>query len=582
MVNINSIKDLIWNDEKEEVQQVHDIQKPYESIHARQICEMVWEDPKEVDKWVDAIVNDEKILGVIFGIEGWLNIKNKMKISKPVFDINDVENLKSTKEFKELFIKRKNEKIKWRENVLKNTEECRLKKQLHETDIPENLQEKKDRIKECKNIINAIMARKDLKYLVNSGTFMEILKHFKNDDVINTENWNIIYDFIFDYIESSANKKKRKLWQSSMNFFKDNWDYFLNSFIKILNEQERDLNKKITEYKEKIRSKLEKISPKATKERIKNTLEAHNIADEEIEKEVLSIIINKIKKWEIKDISEHYYLQKDIDDMKRINNIVQDWIKKTTPAIDLNNIELSQEQGKDDMIKWDNISVNKDHYYEIKNNNSKLNSWINSQSEANLRWYIFDRLIEYIWIEIINHRIQDVINTKNYYKWTQYRILKTDFLDDTYWWADFVVLFKLPWDKSSKEEIAAIDLLTSRTKYKKFNPELPEQEDIVKKEKIEKAKNPKFLYSTYVQLLKESKFKRFSLTALKRVVVEEDAKMTYNFLSQFMKWEIKDIKIAINKYFDDKKLKKTGSFDDSDQKILRILNWEYEDIRIAS
>ncbi|MFZ2151162.1 MAG: hypothetical protein WAZ12_05095 [Candidatus Absconditicoccaceae bacterium] len=582
MVNINSIKDLIGNDEKEEVQQVHDIQKPYESIHARQICEMVGEDPKEVDKWVDAIVNDEKILGVIFGIEGGLNIKNKMKISKPVFDINDVENLKSTKEFKELFIKRKNEKIKGRENVLKNTEECRLKKQLHETDIPENLQEKKDRIKECKNIINAIMARKDLKYLVNSGTFMEILKHFKNDDVINTENGNIIYDFIFDYIESSANKKKRKLGQSSMNFFKDNGDYFLNSFIKILNEQERDLNKKITEYKEKIRSKLEKISPKATKERIKNTLEAHNIADEEIEKEVLSIIINKIKKGEIKDISEHYYLQKDIDDMKRINNIVQDWIKKTTPAIDLNNIELSQEQGKDDMIKGDNISVNKDHYYEIKNNNSKLNSWINSQSEANLRGYIFDRLIEYIGIEIINHRIQDVINTKNYYKGTQYRILKTDFLDDTYGGADFVVLFKLPGDKSSKEEIAAIDLLTSRTKYKKFNPELPEQEDIVKKEKIEKAKNPKFLYSTYVQLLKESKFKRFSLTALKRVVVEEDAKMTYNFLSQFMKGEIKDIKIAINKYFDDKKLKKTGSFDDSDQKILRILNGEYEDIRIAS
>ena len=558
-------------------------EKPYESIHARQICDMIWEDHKEVDKWIDAIVSDEKILSVIFGIEWGWNVKNKMKISKPVFDINDVESLKSTKEFKDLFVKTKNEKIKARENVLKNVEEVRLKKQLHETDIPKDLQEKKDRIKTCKNIINAIMARKDLKYLVNGGTFIGILNKFNNDDVINTENWNVIYDFIFDYIESNANKKKRKPWQSSMSFFKENGiDYFLNSFIKILNEQENNLNTKITQYKEKIRSKLEKLSPKARKEDIKNTLDAHNITDKDIEKEVLSMIVSKINKWEIEDINQHYYLQKDIDDMKRINGIVQDWIKSTTPAIDFNNIELNQEQGKDDMIKWDNISVNKDHYYEIKNNNSKLNSRINSQSEENLRWYIFDRLVEYIWIEIINHRIQEVINTKNYYKWTQYRILKTDFLDDTYWWADFVVLFKLPWDKSSKEEIAAIDLLTSRTKYKKFNPELPDQEDIVKKEKIEKAKNPKFLYSTYVQLLKESKFKRFSLTALKRIVVEEDAKMTYNFLSQFMKWETKDIKMAINKYFDDKNLKKTGWFDDSDQKILRILGWEYEDVRIAS
>jgi hypothetical protein len=231
------------------------------------------------------------------------------------------------------------------------------------------------------------------------------------------------------------------------------------------------------------------------------------------------------------------------------------------------------------MIHWPKTIISKDNYFEIKVNKSKFRKRIDLQDEENLRWYIFDRLIEYIWMHIIEYRIKQIIESKNSYKWTTYKILKTDFMDDTYWWADIVVLFKLPWKKSQREEIAAIDILTSQTKYKRW---FFDQEDPVKKEKIEKAKEPKFIYSTYQKLLNETDHNWLRITALKRMVVEEDAKMTYNFLSQLMKWKIENLDETIKQYFNEMKLKNKNTVDESDYQISRILNWEYEDIKIAS
>jgi hypothetical protein len=77
--------------------------------------------------------------------------------------------------------------------------------------------------------------------------------------------------------------------------------------------------------------------------------------------------------------------------------------------------------------------------------------------------------------------------------------------------------------------------LTSRTKYRKYNSQSIDREDVVKKEKIENAEKLKYLHSTYIQLLKESKFKRFKFKAIKRDVIEEDAKMTYILLSKLMR-----------------------------------------------
>lgn len=543
-----------------------EVEKPYESIHARQICELTWESHREVDKWIDAAILDDKLIEAIFGKEEWSEIQDKIKISKNILDIDNKEKIKSMAEFKNFLEEFKKENVRRKEHISKNIEEQDLKKKLHEIELPADLQEKKDRIMACKNIV----CRKDL----DKYTYIRRLKTADNNDT-NLENLKIIYDFLFDYKETSAEKKKRKPWQSVIDYFDKNWDYILYSFLDFLNNQEKQLNIKIAQHREKKKDKL----AKETSKEIKTAFSKEKFTDKDLEEEALDIFINKIKNWEIDSINNKYYLTRDINDMTRIKDIIEQWTQKTIPAINFDNIVLNENQEKNTMIHWPKTIISKDNYFEIKVNKSKFRKRIDLQDEENLRWYIFDRLIEYIWMHIIEYRIKQIIESKNSYKWTTYKILKTDFMDDTYWWADIVVLFKLPWKKSQREEIAAIDILTSQTKYKRW---FFDQEDPVKKEKIEKAKEPKFIYSTYQKLLNETDHNWLRITALKRMVVEEDAKMTYNFLSQLMKWKIENLDETIKQYFNEMKLKNKNTVDESDYQISRILNWEYEDIKIAS
>jgi len=554
--------------------------KNYESIHARQICELIWENPREIDKRIDAIIEDEEILKTIFGKEELQRIKNKINISKIILNLEDKENLRATEEFKEFFIKTKNERLRIRNRIEEDMKQKELTEQLNEIPLSNELQEKKERIKACENIINSIRSKKDLKYLLQWPIDIAYIYKKFNNDVINKENIETIYNFIFDYISTNHTKKKRKDWQSVISFF-ENWNCYLRDFENDLTKERTALGKKITIYNEKNKGKLSKIVEKK-KVSIKESLLGHNIDDTELENEVLEDFIGKVGKGEIESIKNNYYLPKDIDDMERIHWIMKKWLKDTIPALDFDELKIDNNREENDIIKWDKISTGNKHYHSIKVNKDMLKRRVNLQNDWNIRWYIFDRLIEYIWIEIVKYRIEKLKDSNSFYKWIKYKILKTDFLDDSYWWADFIVLLKLPWDKSGKEEIAAIDLLTSRTKYKKYNSQSTDREDVVKKEKIENAEKLKYLHSTYIQLLKESKFKRFKFKAIKRDVIEEDAKMTYILLSKLMKWKTEDIQYDIKKYFEDTKTNNISMVDESDYHILKILGWKYEDIDMAS
>ncbi len=397
----------------------------------------------------------------------------------------------------------------------------------------------------------------------------------KQDDIVNPEDAKIIYDFIFDYIESNYNKKKRKKGELSTDFFIHNWDYLFSWFIDNLKQEEIKFKKEETKFRERNKTKV----LKTTSREIKTNLLSPNLDENEIKKQALQKLVDDIKNGKVDSIKDRFYLPKDIEDIKRINTIIKEWCKIILPTIDLDDIELNLQQNKDEIIKWKNISAHKNHYYEIKNRVKKYAKWTAKQEEENIRWFIFDRLIEFVWMAITKHRIDQVISQKAQYKWTSYRIMKTDFLDDTYWWADFIVLFKFPDKKDKKEEIAAIDLLTSRTK---FNKNQFDEKDPVKEEKIKKAKELRFLYSSYIDLLNQSKFKMFKLKALKRIVIEEDTRMTYQFLADLMKWKTNDLWSHIDSFFSEKWVGKLQKIDPSSQQLSKVLDWDHEDIDAAA
>lgn len=553
-------------------------EKPYESIHARQICEMIGETPREIDKWIDAVVQDDNILLALFGDKEYIKIKEKLVVSKPNLNLQDRSFLLETPEFKIIFEKLRKDRLALKQNLEDKMREDKLRDKLHEIDLPDDLQEKKERIEQCKAIVKKLNSRKDTKDIISFGkSYNEMLRYFKNkqDDIVNAEDAKIIYDFIFDYIESNYNKKKRKKGELSADFFIHNWDYFFHSFMQHLNEEEIKFKKDETKFRERNRTKVSKTASRE----IKKNLLSPNIDEQEIKKEALQKLIDDIKHWKIESIKERFYLEKDIEDMKRINGIISNWAKTILPTINFDDIELNLQQNKDEIIQWKHISAHKNHYYDIKNRIKKYAKWTDNQEEENIRWFIFDRLIEFVWMAITKHRIDEVISQKAQYKWTSYRIIKTDFLDDTYWWADFIVLFKFPNKKDQKEEIAAIDLLTSRTKFK---TDFFDEKDPVKEEKILKAQELKFLYSSYIDLLKDSKFKMFKLKALKRIVIEEDAKMTYHFLADLMKWKTHDLWWHIDKFFAEKWVGKLQKVDPSSQQLSRVLDWDYEDIEAAA
>ncbi|MEI8252904.1 MAG: hypothetical protein WCG25_04065 [bacterium] len=74
--------------------------------------------------------------------------------------------MRATEEFKEFFIKTKNERLRIRNRIEEDMKQKELTEQLNEIPLSNELQEKKERIKACENIINSIRSKKDLKYLL--------------------------------------------------------------------------------------------------------------------------------------------------------------------------------------------------------------------------------------------------------------------------------------------------------------------------------------------------------------------------------------------------------------------------------
>jgi hypothetical protein len=75
-------------------------QKNYQSIHARQMCEFIWKDHREIDKWIDAVIINKEMLRVILGKQNFDAITDKLKISKPDLDSCTREFIENSEEFR--------------------------------------------------------------------------------------------------------------------------------------------------------------------------------------------------------------------------------------------------------------------------------------------------------------------------------------------------------------------------------------------------------------------------------------------------------------------------------------------------
>ena len=550
--------------------------KIYNSIHAVQISRLLSISPKKLLKRVEPMVGNDEFLRRLFGTAEIDTIKSKLDTARPMLDITNREDIAQTPEFQEFFEWYKIENAKNQTSVLQNLQAKEVRKQLHEIDLTEDLQTKKDRFKEARRAVDKILAKTNLKWLINGWTH-DALITAKQSNVIDEEDINIIYNFIFDYKETPASKKRRKAGQSSTDFFGANGDYNFGDIIKFLWSQEKKLWEDINQYRKRNEWKVRKQIISSVNQDIDQSFAWHKNTEEDLRNQALDVFIKKIIKWEIKSINTNYYVNSDIADISRAKLILDGWMKKTIPALNFSEVVLDHSQQENTIMKWNRTSMDKYHFNTMRDHNIAFKTWLDIQTPESLRWYIFDRYVEYIWMAITEHRIKDVIKSKNSYKWTTYRILKTDFFDDTFWWADFVVLFKFPWDKSGREEIAAIDLLVSKTKYGNSREDWEDRwEDPNKQKKIENAKKPKYLYSTYAKLLSETQAQWLKLTPLKRIVVEEDARLVYNLLAKLMRWKVSNLDKAVEEYFSNREIKYMKWWDPSDTQITRMISSWHE------
>lgn len=325
-----------------------------------------------------------------------------------------------------------------------------------------------------------------------------------------------IYDFIFDHMEASGNRKKRKTGETSTEFYKRiGVDYMISEVRKALQEAERKMSEKISKWKSKAKEKI-KIPKQEKQEKRDYTQEA--------------IIAFRKNIKEIASIRQRFYFPEEKEDMKRIQAYMKKNMQTTIPSPDMKSLQKDSNL-QPHMIKKEGtmIKIHPLDYVEIERRKMEYKKRF-LMNDRNAREYLFDRLVEYIGKDILAYKIQSNIEKNTTYKGTTFMIEKTDPLDDTSAGADYIVTYDIP--GKQKERIAAIDLFISE---KSGGKDIEEETDDKRKQKNESAKKEKIPYSTYLNLFPDKKEDRYTMEPLKRYVDQQDPTLVYTVLTETLR-----------------------------------------------
>lgn len=485
-------------------------------IHAKAILNKNIADAREINKRMDALCMDEEIAKGILWEEIYKEVKSKLEVKKPFFNPENKEELLILPEFQEFFKKyvlyqEKQQQLESQEKELANKNAV-----MTEIDLPQDIQKAKEKINELKKTIREIIDEKQEKNEWAWKTAMAFIKKSTIDEAQKKEKANLIYDFIFDHMETSWNKKKRKIAETSCDFYKRlGIDYMVNDIRKALQDEEKKNNEKINKWKTRIRERIK--APKQEKQEQKD-----------YEKEALELFRKKIN--DFPSIKERFYLPEEREDMKHIQKYAKKQIEETIPSPDLELFIKNRDLPLHTIAKeGETITIHPIDYIEIERRKMEHKKRF-IHEDRNAKEYLFDRLIEYIGKDILGYKIQKSINQNPIYKGTTFTIEKTDPLDDTSAWADYIVTYNIPWKQ--KKRIAAVDLFISD---KSWGKDLEEENEDQRKKKNEGAKIGRIPYSTYLNLFPNKKEEHYAMQPLKRYVEQQDPTLVYTVLAQTLR-----------------------------------------------
>lgn len=529
---------LIWDMEpidprgKENLISMMQSKKNLVGAHANAINTRNISDIREINKWMDALCLDPTIAKKVLWEDIYEEMKPKLQISKPFLNIEDKETILALPEFQSFLKTYTIEQEKKANTVVQNNEIEAKKALLSQMDIAPELSSAKERIETIKAILREIITEKEEKNEWTFKTFGDFIKKSALTEEQKKEKTNTIYDFVFDFLESTNNKKKRKTNQTSGEFYKNLWsDFCVKAIRDKLIEQERKINEKITISKQKASQKVKPIKTKILEKR-NYTQEAYNIFFQDIQHNT--------------DLRARFYMPIDQEDIVHIQSYFQKNLEETIPSPKIEDLIKDYEIRRDTIGKeWEKIKVNVNNYIDIearaRNFKEKFTMGMRDPKE-----YLFDRLVEYVGKDILSYKVNKDIKTKSQYKGMDYKIYKTDPLDDSSWGADYMVMYSFRWDKDIR--LAAIDLFVS-DKERKKNVEEDEAFDEGSLEaKLAKAKEEKIPYSSYIKLFSEKKEGEYKMQPIMRYVEQEHPMLTYSVLKSIITEKNVDITALLDSF----------------------------------
>jgi len=472
-------------------------------IHANAIVDKNIASPREINKRMDALCMDEEIGKGILWESLYKEIKPKLQATKEVLDMEDDNKIKKLSEFR-IFLQNYVTEKRRISTIDIMVDKKATKEKIKEMPLPEELQKEKDELNSIEKAIRKTITESEEKSRWGHTPFGNIVKKSK-------------------YLNDTEKEETKKLLSDFMN-----GEYILEFIRQKISEKKKKLNDKIAKYRIKKIQKAEKETTKKNKNTQEKKIDIETYYDEQ---EILKLF--RENKEEIQKLKQRFYLPEDNKSIQYIQEYFKKNMKDTISSPDIEKIIINNTIKWSALKKkWNNIYVNTNEYREIKNRIQWFEKKFIKGENGNTRdpkEYLFDRLVEYIGKDILEYKIEQNKGKHTWLPFENFKIYKTDTLDDTFGGADYMVIYK--YKNEGRTRIFPIDLFIS-DKEEKETDTIYEKWSL--KEKIEKGKEPKIPYSTYIKLFMESDQKNYEMKTTTRYIEQQPTALTYSIIKEVL------------------------------------------------
>ncbi len=362
-----------------------------------------------LDKVIDAILTNSRLVQKVFGDSTYNDIKDKITLSKNLYTELSDQEIKKTPTF-----------VKY----LAAAVDVKTKKQT------KPLTQKKESI---------FVPSKDLQFMKDTiNTIDNLLKTINSDyvmDIGDIDKKEQIKNFLKTYIKW----KKDSVYES----------YSIWDVKNQLTKQRKTYEKKHASEKKKYLEKKKKQVTSTTEKKLTTILPNKDLIDAKF----LNKILKRFKSEVLPKTNTDSYGEKDLREMDNISNWFTSELSNNTDK-KRNSDELTIVTDLEpNQISFDNdnISAHSHTSKEMKKNEEKLNDFFASWNFG-VRETILNRIIEYIVMHLIEYRLN---------KWStiKFNIGKSDTVDDVFAGTDYIISYS----RDKKNYVWFIDLVISNT-----------------------------------------------------------------------------------------------------------------------